>query len=242
MSEDARVVALTGAGRGLGLLVLRTLLDRGDQVVANSRSTTGDLAVLAEKHPDALHLVPGDIGEEATAEEMMRVARGLGRLDAVVHNAGVARDQPLALISVADWDEVVRVNLRGGFLVTKHAVRFMMRRRYGRFVYVSSVAAVAGNAGQASYAASKAGLHGLSLSVAQEYASYNIRSVVVAPGLLDTGMGTVLDPDIRDRKAARSLLGLGDARSVAATIAFLAGPEADNINATVIRTDGGIAY
>ena len=237
-----RVVALTGAGRGLGLITARHLLDRGMTVVANHRSPSPDLERLQDKHPDALHLVPGDVGEEETAEAIARRAKELGGLDVLVHNAGIAKDQPLVRMPVADWDEVHRVNLRGAFLTTTHALRLMMRRKYGRIVYVSSLAAVQGNPGQASYAASKAGLHGLSNTVAQEYAGYNIRSVVLAPGLLDTGLGAALAPEIQQRKIDRALLGLGEADGVAATIAFLASSDADYINATVIRTDGGLAY
>jgi 3-oxoacyl-[acyl-carrier protein] reductase len=118
----------------------------------------------------------------------------------------------------------------------------MIRRRYGRLFYVSSVGAVVGNTGQASYAASKAALHGLSHSVAQEYSRFNVRSLVVAPGMLNTGLGAAASPDIQQNKIDHSLLGTGNASSVAQTIAFLVGPAADHINGTVVRIDGGIRY
>ena len=118
----------------------------------------------------------------------------------------------------------------------------MMRQRYGRFVYVSSLSGVIGLAGQANYAASKAGLHGLSYAVAQEYGAHGIRTVVLAPGFLDTGLATAVPEPIRRQKAERTLLGIGSGAGVAETIAYLAGPEADFINATVIRIDGGISY
>jgi 3-oxoacyl-[acyl-carrier protein] reductase len=239
---DGRVVAITGAGRGLGLLTTRVLLDQGARVIANHRSPSAALSELQDKHTGTLHLVPGDVGEEATAEAIAGAARALGRLDVLVHNAAITRDQALVRMPVEDWDEVQRVNLRGAFLTTKHALRLMMRRRYGRVIYISSVSAVVGNAGQANYAASKAGLHGLSHSVAQEYAGYNIRSVVIAPGLLGTGLGAAMDPALRDRKAERFLLDVGDTGSVAATIAFFAGPEADFVNASVVRIDGGFRF
>lgn len=240
----SRIIALTGASRGLGLATVQVLLDQGSTVVANHRSATPspDLLRFRDKYPEALHLVPGDIGEEPTAQAIAERAGELGGLDALVHNAAITRDRPLAALSAEDWDAVQRVNLRGAFLATKHALRLMIRRRYGRLIYISSVAAVAGNPGQAAYAASKAGLHGLSNTVAQEYARYNIRSVVLAPGLLNTGLGDALPAEIRQRKMDRSLLGVGDAGSIAATVAFLAGPDADYINATVLRSDGGLAY
>jgi 3-oxoacyl-[acyl-carrier protein] reductase len=239
---EGRIAAVTGAGSGLGLLTVRALLDQGATVIANHRRPAPALETLGERHGAALVSVAGDIGDAATSAAIAGAARGLGGLHVAVHNAGITRDGPLITMSPAAWDDVMRVNLRGAFLLTQHVLRVMMRARYGRLIYVSSIAAVMGNAGQANYAASKAGLHGLSRTVAQEYGPRGIRSVVVAPGLLDTGLGAQLPPDVHRRKAGRSLLGLGDAGSVAATIAFLAGAEADYINADVLRSDGGIVY
>ncbi|MEU9470778.1 SDR family NAD(P)-dependent oxidoreductase [Streptomyces avermitilis] len=241
-TQTRRVVAVTGANRGLGLLTVRALLERGDEVIAHHRTDSTELGALREKFGERLHAVRGDLTEETTAQAVAERAHSLGRLHAVVHNAGIARDQPLVRMPVEDWDEVIRVNLRSAFLVTKHAVRMMMRKRYGRLVYVSSLSAVVGNAGQSAYAASKAGLHGLSQTTAQEYARYGIRTVVVAPGFLDTGLTHALPDSVARAKAGRSLLGMGSAESVAATVAFLAGPGADNINATVVHSDGGIAF
>ncbi|GAA3824677.1 3-oxoacyl-[acyl-carrier-protein] reductase [Streptomyces coacervatus] len=237
-----RVVILTGAGRGLGLETTGALLAQGARVIANHRSPSADLEALADKHPDRLYLVPGDVSTEDTAVELVSAARRLGSVDVLIHNAGIARDQPLVRTPVEDWDAVHGVNLRGAFLTTKHALKTMMRARYGRIIYVSSLVALTGNAGQASYTSSKAGLHGLALTVSQEYASYNIRTAVVAPGILDTGLGAAVAPAQQRRMTDRSLLGLGRAEDTAATIAFLAGPSADYINATVIRTDGGMRY
>lgn len=237
-----RVVALTGAGRGLGLLTAQTLLDQGAAVVANHRSPSDELAGLADKHPGRLRLVPGDVAAEETAALLAAEARRFGRLDTLVHNAAITRDQPLVRMPVEDWDEVQRVNLRGAFLATKHAVKSMMRTRYGRIVYISSVVALTGNPGQAAYSSSKAALHGLAMTVAQEYASYNIRTVTLTPGILDTGLGATVPAPQKRRMTDRALLGLGEAEQTAATIAFLASPAADYINATVIRADGGMRY
>lgn len=237
-----RVVLLTGAGRGLGLLVAQTLLEQGATVVANHRSPSEGLERLAGKYRDRLRLVPGDVATDDTAALLASEARRFGRLDVLVHNAAITRDQPLVRMSVEDWDEVQRVNLRGAFLTTKYAVKSMMRARYGRIVYISSITALTGNAGQAAYASSKAGLHGLAMTVSQEYASYNIRTATLAPGILDTGLGAAVAAPQRRRMTDRSLLGLGEAAQTAETIAFLASPAADYINATVIRTDGGMRY
>ncbi|MFI7504708.1 SDR family oxidoreductase [Streptomyces sp. NPDC049687] len=237
-----RVVLLTGAGRGLGLLTAQTLLDQGAAVVANHRSPSDELERLADKHRDRLRLVPGDAATDETAALLAGEARRFGRLDVLVHNAAITRDQPLVRMPIEDWDEVQRVNLRGAFLTTKYAVKSMMRARYGRIIYVSSVTALTGNAGQAAYTSSKAGLHGLAMTVSQEYASYNIRTATVAPGILDVGLGAAVAGPQKRRMTDRSLLGLGEAGQTAETIAFLASPAADYINATVIRTDGGMRY
>ncbi|MFF9496291.1 SDR family NAD(P)-dependent oxidoreductase [Streptomyces flaveolus] len=237
-----RVVLLTGAGRGLGLLAAQTLLDQGATVVANHRSPSEGLERLAGKYRDRLRLVPGDVATDDTAALLASEARRFGRLDVLIHNAAITRDQPLVRMSVEDWDEVQRVNLRGAFLTTKYAVKSMMRARYGRIIYISSITALTGNAGQAAYASSKAGLHGLAMTVSQEYASYNIRTATLAPGILDTGLGAAVAAPQRRRMTDRSLLGLGEAAQTAETIAFLASAAADYINATVIRTDGGMRY
>jgi 3-oxoacyl-[acyl-carrier protein] reductase len=237
-----RVVVVTGAGRGLGLQTAGTLLDQGGRVILNYRSDSKELELLQDRYPGRVALVPGDVAEEATAIALVDAAREFGGLDAVIHNAAVARDGLVVNTSVEDWDEVMRVNLRGAFLVTKYALRYMMRSRSGRFVYVSSSVAYMGNSGQAAYAASKAGLQGLALTVAQEYRKYNIRTVVLALGLLDTGLGVELATDYRDRLASHSLAGIGDPEHAAKTLAFLTSPEADLINATVVHASGGMKY
>lgn len=237
-----RVVAVTGAGRGLGLLTVSALLERGDLVIAHHRSASAELEELAQKHEGSVFPVPGDICEPATAEAIVGRARELGALDAVVLNAGTAKDGPLVSMPVEDWDHVLHTNLRGAFLLTKAALRPMMRQRRGRFVYVSSLVAHLGNEGQAAYAASKAALHGLALSVAQEYARFGVRTVAIAPGMLDTGLTAHMTQKAFDAKVANSLAGLLDARGVAATIAFLTSPEAEAINATVVHAHGGIRY
>jgi 3-oxoacyl-[acyl-carrier protein] reductase len=242
MTTDQRIVAVTGTGRGLGLLTVQALLEQGNTVIANHRSPSQELEELGNKYGDQLVCVAGDIGEESTAEAIARTAKQLGGLQGLVHNAGVSRDQALIRMSVEDWDAVQRVNLRGAFLATKHALRVMMPKRYGRLVYLSSVAATAGNAGQANYAASKAGLHGLAMAVAQEYAGHGIRTVVVAPGVLDTGLGAAMKPEHQQVKVERTLMGLGAPEGIAATIAFLCTPAADFINATVLRADGGVRF
>lgn len=237
-----RVVVVTGAGRGLGLEICRTLLEQGSSVIANFSTTRAALDELEALHPERLTLVQGDIGEEDTSARLAAAARELGGPDALVHNAAITRDRPLVRMTVDDWDAVQRVNLRGAFLATKHAVRLMMRRRYGRILYISSVAATVGNAGQANYAASKAALDGLSRTVAQEYGAYNVRTTVLAPGIIDVGLAGEVPAELRRQKGSQFLLGEATPQEVAATVGFLVSPDADHINAAVIRMDGGLRF
>lgn len=242
-----RVVVVTGGGSGLGLHLTRALLAGGDRVVANYATSFDELEKLvAQVGPERLRPVPGDIGVESTSESLVAAARDLspdgGGPDAVIHNASVTRDGLLVRMAEEDWDEVQRVNLRGAFLVSKHAVRAMLPRRRGRVVYVSSIAAVMGNAGQANYAASKSGLDGLSRSVAQEYARYGVTTCVLAAGLVAVGMGERLAPEHQQAKLARVLHGAADPGRLARLAVFLSGDDAAGINATVVHADGGVVF
>lgn len=237
-----RVVAVTGAAGGLGLAAARALLQCGATVVANHRSPSPALTELEQSYGQRLVTVQGDIAEEEVAIRVSEAATGLGRYDALINCAGITRDRLLVQMSLEEWEEVFRTNVRGAFLATKYAVRAMVRSRYGRIIYISSVAATMGNSGQANYAASKAALDGLARAVSQEYGANGVRTVVVALGLVATGMGIRLEEPTRSEKVGRALLGLGDTTAVADTLAFLSSPAADFINAETIRIDGGLKY
>jgi 3-oxoacyl-[acyl-carrier protein] reductase len=233
------VVVVTGAARGLGHAITVELLQRGAQVVAGYSADPAPLEALAEKWSGQIHPVPGDLREEATSQRLIEQANELGGPTAVIHNAAISRDGLLVRTSVQDWDEVQLVNLRGAFLLSKHAVKAMIRIRRGRLVYISSVSAVFGNSGQAAYAASKSGLEGLSRSVSQEYARFGIGTCVLAPGLINIGLGSRLPSQYQATKAGRFLLGAAEAEEIAAIAAFLASPTARHINATTVHADGG---
>lgn len=238
-----RVVIVTGAGSGLGWHITQALLAHGDRVIANYASS-GDLLNhrVTEVGADRLVPVKGSIAEESTSEQLAAEAAQLGGPQAVIHNASITRDGLLVKMSLDDWQAVQDVNLRGAFLLSKHAVRKMLPHRAGRLVYISSVSAVMGNAGQANYAASKSGLDGLARSVAQEYASRGISACVLAAGLIDVGMGARLTPEIQQAKLRKILGGGAKPEEIAGIATFLASDAATYINATVVHANGGINF
>ena len=187
----SRSVLVTGGNRGIGLAIARRLAADGDQVAVTSRS--------GEK-VDGLTTVPCDVRDATSVDEAFAaVEADQGPVEVLVANAGVTRDQLLALMSEDDFATVLDTNLTGAYRVARRAVRGMMRLRRGRMVFISSVVGLLGSAGQANYAASKAGLVGLARSLARELAPRNITANVVAPGFVDTDMTAVL---AEDRKAA----------------------------------------
>ena len=178
----------------------------------------------------------------ASAEAMVnRVAEALGRLDILVNNAGIARDTLLMRMSEADWDAVLGINLKGAFNCIKAAQRVMMKQRYGRIVNISSVVGLSGNVGQANYAASKAGLVGLTKVVAREFATRNITCNAVAPGFIETAMTAKLSPEIVQQYLKNIPSGkMGTPRDVANAVAFLVSDDAGYVNGHVLVVDGGM--
>ena len=228
-----RSVLVTGGNRGIGLAIARRLAAGGDSVVVTSRS--GDPV-------DGLHVVRCDVRDAASVDSAFgAVEAEQGPVEVLVANAGVTRDQLLALMSEDDFGAVIDTNLAGAYRVARRAVRGMMRMRRGRLIFISSVVGLYGSAGQANYASSKAGLVGLARSLARELGSRGITSNVVAPGFVDSDMTASLP---EERKAAiMAAVPLGryaSAAEVAAAVAFLAGPDAAYITGALIPVDGGL--
>jgi 3-oxoacyl-[acyl-carrier protein] reductase len=228
-----RSVLVTGGNRGIGLAIARRLAADGDSVTVTSRSG---------EPVSGLEVVRCDVRDPTSVDIAFgAVEAGQGPVEVLVANAGVTRDQLLALMSEDDFDAVLDTNLAGAYRVAKRAVRGMMRMRRGRLIFISSVVGLYGSGGQANYAASKAGLVGLARSLARELGSRGITSNVVAPGFVDSDMTAVLPEQRKAAIMAAVPLGrFASADEVAATVAFLAGRDAAYITGAVIPVDGGL--
>jgi 3-oxoacyl-[acyl-carrier protein] reductase len=229
----SRSVLVTGGNRGIGLAIAQRLAAGGDAVTVTSRSG---------EPVDGLAVVTCDVRDAASVDEAFtKVEAANGPVEVLVANAGITRDQLLALMSEDDFAAVIDTNLTGAYRVTKRAVRGMIRMRRGRIIFISSVVGLLGSGGQTNYAAAKAGLVGLARSLARELSSRSITVNVVAPGFVDTGMTAVLPEDRKAAILATVPLGrIASADEIAAAVAFLASEDAGYITGAVIPVDGGL--
>jgi 3-oxoacyl-[acyl-carrier protein] reductase len=238
-----KVALVTGASRGIGRAIATQLAQQGAAVVAAARGDHADACVaeiLAAGHrAEAIGLDVTDAGAvEAVPADI--VSRH-GRLDIVVSNAGIARDQLLMRMKREDWDAVLATNLTATFLLAQAAMRPMLKQRGGRIIAVSSVVGQMGNAGQTNYAASKAGLIGFVKALAREVASRGITVNVIAPGMIDTDMTRAIQDKAHGDWAAQIPLGrLGSVDDVAAAACYLASDEAAYITGHVLAVNGGM--
>ena len=244
LAEQTALV--TGASRGIGKAIAEKLAAEGAQIAIASTTAEGAAKTAAEIQERFGVKAVGyavNVADTAAADQLVTaVLRDFGRLDILVNNAGITRDNLLVRMSEQDWDDVINVNLKGAFNCMKAAARTMMKARYGRVVNIASVVGLTGNAGQANYAAAKAGLIGLSKTVAKELASRNVTVNVVAPGYVETDMTAAL-PEAA-RAALLPLIPLGRTAApeeIAGAVAFFAGPGAAYITGQVLCVDGGLA-
>ena len=237
------VAIVTGGSRGIGLAVSHALARAGAKVAVlaldEERAAAAAAALWGEGHA----AYSCDVADPAACKKTVRsVEKALGPVSVLVNNAGITRDNILLRMRDEEWTQVISTNLGGSFNMIRAVARGMMKRRAGSIVNISSVIGLMGNAGQANYAAAKAGLHGLTKSVAREFATRNIRCNAVAPGFIRTdmtaGLGEAVAADLRKRIP---LARLGEPEDVAGVVRFLAGPEARYITGQVIAVDGGMA-
>jgi 3-oxoacyl-[acyl-carrier protein] reductase len=229
----ARCVLVTGGNRGIGLAIARRLAADGDNVTITSRSG---------EPVEGLSVVRCDVtSAESVDSAFTSVEESAGPVEVVVANAGITKDQLLALMSEDTFSQVLDTNLTGAYRVAKRAVRPMMRARTGRLIFISSVVGLYGSGGQANYAASKAGLVGLARSLARELGSRGITANVIAPGFIESDMTAGLPPERKEQILGAVPLGrYGSADEVAAAVSFLAGPDAAYVTGAVIPVDGGL--
>ncbi|MFA0889001.1 MAG: 3-oxoacyl-[acyl-carrier-protein] reductase [Synergistales bacterium] len=245
MSENRKVALVTGSGKGIGRAVAIALAKKGIDIAVNySRSEEAALktAEMIRKEGGECRVFRADVSKTEDVRALFEATKtSLGPVSILVNNAGITRDSLLIRMKDEDWREVLTLNLEAAFLCSREAVRDMAKARWGRIINVSSVVGIIGNPGQANYCASKAGLLGLTKSIAREYGMRGITANAVAPGWIETDMTASLKPEIREAMlktvpAARP----GLPEDVASVVAFLASDEASYVNGQTIAVDGGM--
>ena len=238
---SGRVALVTGSTRGIGRAIAERLAECGAKVAVVGREQ-GRADEAARALGGEARGFACDVADTAAVARLVEdVEQGFGALDILVNNAGLTRDNLLMRIKDDDWDAVLDANLRGAFAAIRAASRGMMKRRWGRIVNIASVVGIIGNKGQANYSASKAGLIGLTKSVARELASRNILANAVAPGFIETDMTAAMTPEARTALGGQIPLGrLGTPGDVAGVVAFLASDHAAYITGQVLVVDGGM--
>ncbi|MCA1776133.1 MAG: 3-oxoacyl-[acyl-carrier-protein] reductase [Loktanella sp.] len=233
---------ITGASGGIGGAIAKALHAQG-ATVALSGTRTGPLEDLAAELGERAHVLPCNLGDaEAVTALPKQAVEAMGSLDILVNNAGITRDNIFMRMSDEEWSQVLEVNLTSTMRLCKGAIRGMMKSRWGRIVNISSVVGATGNPGQANYAASKAGMVGMSKSIAYEVASRGITVNCVAPGFISTAMTEKLNDDQKSGILGQIPAGrMGEADEIAAAVVYLASPEAAYVTGTTLHVNGGMA-
>jgi len=244
MSLTGKIAVVTGAAQGIGRDIALALASDGADVaicdvnLEAAQRTAADIEAQGRK---SLAVKTNVASSEDVNAMVGQVVEKFGRVDILVNNAGITRDGLILRMKDEDWDLVLSINLKGAFLCTRAALKHMTKQRAGTIINIASIVGAMGNAGQANYVASKAGLIGMTKTIAREYANRNITANAVAPGFIDTAMTQALSEDVRQELAKQIPLGrLGSSADVANAVRFLASPEAAYITGQVIHVNGGM--
>ncbi len=245
MNADSKVAIVTGASRGIGKAIALALGKQGHRVVVNYHSNVeeAEAVVRAVKETGGEAVAhQADVSDYAEAEGLVEKAKEtFGRIDILVNNSGIARDQLMLRMKEEDFDKVIAVNLKGAWNMCKHVARPMLKQKSGRIINIASVVGLIGNAGQTNYVASKAGLIGMTKSLAQEFGKKNVTVNALAPGFIRTKMTDSLPEEIKDDYLAKIPLGrFGEPEDVAAAVLFLAGDAAAYISGQILGVNGGM--
>ncbi len=246
MDLSNRVAIVTGSGQGIGQAIALKLAEVGATIVINDIGEAASINSVAEEiramNRESLAIL-ADVSLSSDADRLVEeTIAAFGRVDILVNNVGITRDQLLLRMSDEDWDKVITVNLKSVFLCTRAVLRHMIKQRWGRIISIASIIGIVGNAGQANYASAKAGIIGFTRTIAKEVASRGITANAIAPGFIDTGLTQQLEENQRQELQKRIPLGyLGTPRDVAEAVAFLASEEARYITGQVLNVDGGMA-
>jgi 3-oxoacyl-[acyl-carrier protein] reductase len=244
MIFSGRVALVTGASQGIGRACALNLAQSGATLAlaARSQEKLEELVAQIESAGGKAAAFPLDVGDEEQIKSVFKAAIAqFGKIDILVNNAGITRDQLVMRMKRADWDSVLNTNLTSAYLCTQQAIGSMLKQRWGRIINITSIFGQMGQAGQANYAASKAGLIGLTMAIAREVGSRNITCNAVAPGFIETAMTSGLGDDFKQNAVKMIPLGrVGSPGDVASAVAFLASDEAAYITGHVLNVNGGM--
>lgn len=242
---ENKVALITGGTRGIGKAIAIKFAKHGYNLVLNYVSDNTDIEKVKQEFKQyniEVLLIKANVADYEACENMIKIAiEKFEKIDVLVNNAGITKDNLLMRMSKEDFDKVIDINLKGTFNVTKCVVPFMMKKRNGKIVNISSVVGVSGNAGQCNYAASKAGIIGFTKSIAKELASRNILANIIAPGFIDTDMTSVLTDAVKENINAQiPLKRMGTSEEIANAVYFLGGKDNTYITGQVLNIDGGM--